>query len=57
MRHIFLTERTESHQRFYEEGKEAEFFATPEECRDKILYYLSTAPRANALPRRVVRDA
>jgi len=38
---FFLTERTESHQRFYEEGKEAEFFATPEECRDKILYYLS----------------
>lgn len=38
---FFLTERTEAHQQFYEEGKEAEFFATPEECRDKILYYLS----------------
>ncbi len=38
---FFLTERTKSHQQFYEEGKEAEFFASPEECRDKILYYLS----------------
>jgi len=37
---FFLAERTQSHQQFYEEGKEAEFFASPEECRDKILYYL-----------------
>ena len=38
---FFLTERTEAHQQFYEEGREAEFFSSPEECRDKILYYLS----------------
>jgi spore maturation protein CgeB len=38
---FFLAERTKSHQQFYEEGKEAEFFANPEECRDKILYYLA----------------
>jgi spore maturation protein CgeB len=38
---FFLTERTKAHQEFYEEGKEAEFFASPEECRDKILYYLA----------------
>jgi len=37
---FFLTERTPAHQEFYKEGEEAEFFSSPEECRDKIRYYL-----------------
>lgn len=36
---FFLAERTPKHLEFYEEGKEAEFFSTVEECADKIHFY------------------
>lgn len=37
---FFLAERTPKHQELYEEGREAEFFGSPEECASKIAFYL-----------------
>jgi hypothetical protein len=39
-RGFFLAERTVTHQELFEEGKEAEFFDSPDECADKIRFYL-----------------
>lgn len=36
---FFLAERTPKHLELYEEGKEAEFFSSYEECADKIRFY------------------
>lgn len=40
-RAFFLAERTPKHQEFFEEGREAEFFDSVEECADKIQFYLA----------------
>jgi hypothetical protein len=38
---LLLADRTSEHQEFFEEGKEAEFFASGEELLDKIKFYCS----------------
>ena len=37
---FFLAQRTDKHLEIYEEGKEAEFFSSHDECADKIRFYL-----------------
>jgi len=43
-RSLLLADRTEEHQEFFEEGKEAEFFASSDELLDKVKFYCSNEP-------------
>ena len=49
---MLLADRTEEHQEFFEEGKEAEFFASCEELIDKVKFY-----GCNASARKRVAEA
>lgn len=46
---FMLAERNEDHLNLFEEGKEAEFFSTASELRDKIRFYLANDAPRNAI--------
>ena len=46
---FMLADRTEDHQEFFEEGKEAEYFSSDEEYRDKVAFYLANEPARRRL--------
>lgn len=48
---LLLADRTEEHQQFFEEGKEAEFFSSCEELLEKLQFYCS-----NEAARKLVAD-
>jgi hypothetical protein len=48
-RGFFLAERTPTHQELFEEGREAEFFDSAEECADKIRFYLKDETARNRI--------
>ena len=41
---MLLADRTDEHREFFEEGKEADFFATPDEFVDKVAFYSAHEP-------------
>jgi spore maturation protein CgeB len=57
---LLLADRTEEHQEFFEEGREAEFFASTEELLDKVKFYCSNGSSreriAEAGYKRCIRD-
>jgi hypothetical protein len=52
---FFLAERTPTHQALFEEGKEAEFFSSTEECADKIRFYSRNEPARDRVAERGYR--
>lgn len=50
-RSMLLAERTPVHQELYEEGLEAEFFDSPDECASKCSFYLRNEPARQRLAR------
>ena len=48
---MLLADRTDEHQQFFEEGKEAEFFSSSEELLDKVRFYCGHEPA-----RKIVAD-
>jgi len=48
-RTFMLAKRTDAHTRYYEEGKEAEFFSDIDELERKIKYYLENDEERNKI--------
>lgn len=46
---FFLGERTPAHLQLYQEGKEAEFFDSTDECAEKINFYLRNEPARRSI--------
>ncbi len=46
---FMLAERSDEHLELFEEGKEAEFFGTDDECLSKINYYLENAEKRKSI--------
>ena len=54
---FLLAERTQAHRELFEEGREAEFFASVGEAADKIRFYLANPARREAVARAGCRRA
>jgi spore maturation protein CgeB len=48
---LLLADRTEEHQEFFQEGREADFFASTEELLDKVRFYCNNEPSRRRIAR------
>ena len=46
-----MAERTEEHLELFEEGREAEFYSSSDELRDKVVFYLKNESARRAVAR------